>query len=174
MSEDIVSNEELKAIADIAFSAINTAKEIDRLEKELKDAKALHDQLTGQRLPDAMASVGLRNFTLVDGTSINVKPEYHCSIPKTKKSDAMQYLRENEFGDLIKNDLTISFGKGEDQEAEETYTALKEEFPDSPITLAESVHPSTLKSLVKEQYESGNPLPEDLFGIYIINRAVIK
>lgn len=172
MSE--VQNEELKAISGLAVKAKSVAAEILSIEESLKTKKAELEEIETKRLPDAMQAVGLKEFVLTDGSKITVKPEYHASIPKVRKIEAYEYLREHEFGALIKNELSIEFGKGEDEAAVEAFERLKGEFPDIPVQLSESVHAQTLKALVKEQFESGSPLPEDLFGIHIITRAIIK
>lgn len=172
MSE--IQNEELKAISGLATKAKAVAVEILGIEESLKAKKAELEEIETKRLPDAMAAVGLKEFVLTDGSKITVKPEYHASIPKTRKMEAYEYLREHEFGALIKNELSIEFGKGADDDATAAYERLKVEFPDIPVQLSESVHAQTLKALVKEQFESGDPLPEDLFGVHIITRAIIK
>lgn len=172
MSE--VQNEELKAISGLAVKAKSVAAEILSIEENLKTKKAELEEIETKRLPDAMQAVGLKEFVLVDGSKITVKPEYHASIPKVRKIEAYAYLREHEFGALIKNELSIEFGKGADEDAALAYEQLKAQYPDIPVQLAESVHAQTLKALVKEQFESGSPLPEDLFGIHIITRAIIK
>lgn len=165
---------DLKAISGIASRAKEVEAEIDALEQQLKAKNAELEEIETKRLPDAMAAVGLKEFVLTDGSKITVKPEYHASIPKARKIEAFQFLRDNEFGALIKNELAIEFGKGQDEMADEAYERLKGEFPDIPVTLGESIHAQTLKALVKEQFESGSPLPEDLFGVHIITRAIIK
>lgn len=166
--------EDLKAISAIAVQAKAIAGEILAMEEALKSKKAELEGIETKRLPDAMAAVGMKEFMLTDGSKITIKKDYHASIPKARKIEAHTWLRDNEFGALVKNELTIEFGKGQDEEAADAYATLKAEYPDQPVTLAESVHASTLKALVKEQFESGSPLPEDLFGIHIIDRAIIK
>jgi hypothetical protein len=39
---------------------------------------------------------------------------------------------------------------------------------------AESVHPQTLKSFVKEQIEKGSPVPVDTFGVFIQPKVTTK
>lgn len=152
--------------------------EVDALiasaESELKSLNERKQSIEQKRLPDAMADVGFDELKLVDGSRITVKPEYYASIAGAKKGPALNWLKENGFGDVIKTELKVVFGKGENSEAMELFTSIAEEYPDNKMELAEAVHASTLKSLVKEQFESGSPVPEDLFGVYIINRAVVK
>jgi hypothetical protein len=43
-----------------------------------------------------------------------------------------------------------------------------------PLDQSEKVEPMTLKAWVREQIERGNEFPQELFGAYIGQKAVIK
>ena len=74
--------------------------------------------------------------------------------------------------DIIKNDITVSFGKGEDNVAGDVVGLLQERGFD-PKTKTH-VHPSTLKAFVKERVIEGKPIDLDLFGAFISNTAQIR
>lgn len=153
------------------LQALNATAEL--LEKQLKDCTDKAQAIETQRLPAAMDDIGMTEFRLSNGDKIAVKMEFHASIPKRNKESAFAWLREHELGDLIKNEVTVQFGKGEDDTAALEYRLLIDRWPDHPVSQDTTVHASTLKALVKEQFEAGAPLPEELFGIFIINRASI-
>ena len=54
---------------------------------------------------------------LADGSAIEVKEIYSATIPVARKDGAYNWLRENGLGDLIKNEVTVSFGRNEDNKA---------------------------------------------------------
>jgi len=174
MSVEELSAEGLSLVSQLAQEMSATAKTIAELEASLKVAKEAFTALEQTRLPEAMANLGVTELKLADGSKISIKIEYHASIPKAKMMEALDYLRDHEFGDLIKTSVEAEFGKGEDAAAQALWKRLSAEFKGRPIVFSAGVHPRTLKALVKEQFESGQPLPEELFGIYINNRAVIK
>ena len=64
--------------------------------------------------------------------------------------------------DIIKNDVTCSFGKGEDNMAGDVIGLLRDKGFD-PKTKTH-VHPSTLKAFVKEQITKGTPIDLDCSG----------
>src|SRR5271163_3873114 len=105
---------ELSLVAQLAAQLSAKAREIEAAEAQLKVLKAAHEELQIRRLPDAMLDLGVKSLKLTDGATITVKPEYHASIPKAQRETALAWLREHEFGDLIKNEITVTFGKGED------------------------------------------------------------
>jgi hypothetical protein len=171
---DQITEDRLALVATLSQEMRDTAARIERTETALSELKAAYRRIEEERLPAAMAELGLAKITLSTGESVEVKPEVHASIPARHKQDAYQWLRENGFADLIGNKLTIEFARGQDDEATDTLAKLREKFPDRPVELVESVHHSRLRSFVREQFESGNPVPEGLFGVHMIVRAILK
>lgn len=162
----------LSTVSRLARNALLLEAAIKQQTHDLKETEETLRRITEEALPVAMLELGLTSVTLDDGSSIMVEDSVHVGIPKPKEADAFEWLREHELGDVIKNEVTASYGKGEDGEA----TALIASLREAGVTYKqrESVHPGTLKALAKEKLVAGDPLPEDLFGVHIINRAIIK
>jgi hypothetical protein len=108
----------------------------------------------------------------VDGSVVERKMIVSASIPVANKDAAFDWLRDNGLDDIIKNDITVSFGKGEDNVAGDVVGLLQERGFD-PKTKTH-VHPSTLKAFVKERVTDGKPIDLDLFGAFIANTAQIR
>ena len=64
-----------------------------------------------------MQEMNISTLKLADGSSVEVKPVYGASIPKAKQEEAFKWLRDNDLGDLIKNEVTVAFGRNEDDKA---------------------------------------------------------
>ena len=64
---------------------------------------------------------------LKDGSAVEVKPFYGARIPLSKVDDAFTWLRENGHGDLIKNNVMLTFGRNQDNEAKSLVAELKRE-----------------------------------------------
>jgi hypothetical protein len=108
----------------------------------------------------------------VDGVTVSRKMMVHASIPADRKDEAFSWLREHGLDDIIKNDITVSFGKGEDNMAGDVIGLLQERGFDPKAKT--HVHPSTLKAFVKERVEQGKPIDLDMFGAFIANAAEIR
>lgn len=172
--EDLNANS-LSLVAELASELSKLNADIAIAEMDLANLNAKRRAIEESRLPEAMNDLGLSQIKLESGESITVKPEFHASIPVAKRPQAYAWLRDHGFADLLTNKLSVDFGKGEDESARELLNELIDRYQgDRKVDLAETIHPSRLKSLVREQYEIGEPIPEDLFGVYVINRAVIK
>ena len=141
-----------------------TAKE-DAIKKLKKDI----DVISGEVIPTMMQEMNLSTLKLADGSSVEVKPVYGASISAAKKEEAFNWLRNNGLGDLIKNEITVSFGRNEDNKAA-SYAELAQGQGYQPVQKLK-VEPMTLKALVRERLESGKEMPTDLFNVFAGNRT---
>jgi len=72
----------------------------------------------------------------------------------------------------VKNAITTSFGREEDEKA----NRLANQLADMGYAVSKKVwvEPMTLKAFVKEQIERGEELPQDLLGVFVGERTKIK
>ena len=152
--------------SDIAKSCnklLETQNQITAVEEQLKKLQEAENLLSEQTIPNLMQQAGIAMLKLADGSSVEVKPFYAARIPSTKVQEAFDWLRVNGFGDLIKNNVTLTFGRAEDQEAKQLVDDLKKKGHN--VNQTEKVEPMTLKAFVKEQIQMGRNVPADLFGV---------
>ena len=169
---DTLDTSKLDGVSRLANDAANLEQEISDAERLLKQKKDDLRKITDEQLPEILEEMGLQKFTLTDGSEISVSPLYAASIPVDRREDAYQWLRDHGFGDLVKNNVTVSFGVGEDDAAKE-FTTLCDLQGYAPNQI-EKVDSSTLRGWLRERVEAGDPVPLDLFGAYIAQRAKIK
>ena len=169
---DTLDSDKLDGVARLAQEAAILEKEIAEFEQFAKEKKQALHKITDEQLPEALEEMGLQKFTLTDGAEISVKPIYSASIPRDRKDEAFQWLRDHEFGDLVKNNVTVTFGRGEDTIAKD-FVDLCGSQGFTPSQL-EKVEPMTLKAWLRERVEAGDAVPLDLFGAFISQRATIK
>ena len=140
-------------------------------EQEYKEMKRKVELVSSEVIPTMMQEMNISTLKLADGTSVEVKPVYGASIPADKKEEAYKWLRENGLGDLIKNEITVAFGRSEDNKAQQ-YAVLAQGQGYEPIQKLK-VEPMTLKALVRERVEAGLDMPSDLFNLFTSNRTKI-
>ena len=140
-------------------------------EEELKKLKKDVEVISGEVIPTMMQEMNLSTLKLADGSSVEVKPVYGASIPIAKKEEAFKWLREHGLGDLIKNEITVAFGRDEDNKAQQ-YAVLAQGQGYEPVQKLK-VEPMTLKALVRERIEAGQDMPADLFNVFAGNRTKI-
>ena len=110
-------------------------------ESTLKSLKKRVEQYSEEFIPALMFDLGLDEIKTQNGDKVSVEKQYFAKIPEKLKDDAFNWLIQNGMGSVIKK----------------------------RVVETEGVHHSTLKALVKERYENGEDIPEDLFGIYVKN-----
>lgn len=162
----------LTSLASLARQIQEEEGAIAKLEETLKEAKKKLLKLTDEDMPAVMQEVGMNKFELDDGSMVEVKPTYGASILVDNRPQAYDWLRENGYDDIIKNNVTCSFGRGEDDKASafKTFAAEKGYVANQKT----EIHSQTLRAFVKERVEAGDAFPMELFGAWVGQRAVIK
>ena len=168
----ITKTENIQSLADQVERLENLNQEIEKKEKDLKQRKKDLEHLSGEVIPTMMSEMGLAHLKLMDGSSVDVKPHYSANITIANKEAAYNWLRNNGLGDIIKNEISVSFGRNEDNKAAD-YAALAQERGFQP-TQKLKVEPMTLKALVRERIEAGKDMPTELFNIFVGNKTTIK
>tara|TARA_R100001015_G_C4515495_1_gene85956 strand:- start:54 stop:635 length:582 start_codon:yes stop_codon:yes gene_type:complete len=163
---------DLKSVAAISRKIQSQEEKLERLNEEYKQAKRDLLALTDQELPALMQEIGLSKVELSDGSKVSVKPIYSGNITAANQEAAFGWLRENNFGDIIKNEVKAAFGAGEDEAAASFIKAAAEIGVET--TEKQGVHHSTLRAWIKERVESGDDFPTELFGAFIGQRAKIE
>ena len=157
---------ELQKLSNNIQKQLDLDRTIEELEETIKEFKRERAILSEETIPQQMQELGINETVMSDGSKITIKEGFHCRIPKDKIEEAHAYLRENELGDIIKNQVTTSFGTGEDNMAGDLAGHIEQQYGITP-DVKESVHPSTLKATLKKRHEEGLSDPDDLFGIFI-------
>ena len=170
--KDLDSINESAKLSDQVVKLTNLEDELANKEKELKELKRKVDLVSGEIIPTMMQEMNISTLKLADGTSVEVKPVYGASILVAKREEAFKWLRDNGLGDLIKNDVTVTFGMSEDIRASD-YAGLAKRQGYEPIQKV-SVHTGTLKALVRERIESGKEIPTELFNVFAGNQTKVK
>ena len=142
------------------------------IENDLKMMKKKRDHISGEVIPTMMSEMGLAELKLHDGSHLKVSTSYRATITEANKEAAFNWLRANGLGDIIKNEISVSFGRNEDNKAAD-YAALAQERGYHP-TQKLKVDPMTLKALVRERIEAGKEMPTEIFGIFSENKTTIK
>ena len=164
--------ENIQSLADQVDKLNELQKRIELQEDNLKNSKKQFEYLSAEVIPTMMAEMGLSHLKLMDGSSVDVKPNYSASITIANKDAAFQWLRDNGLGDIIKNEISVSFGRNEDNKAAD-YAVLASEHGYQP-TQKLKVEPMTLKALVRERMENGKEMPVELFNVFVGNKTTIK
>ena len=173
---DAVANVEqtgLESVAELLREQLKLEELIESMEETVKINKEALRKLSGEIIPEKMAELGMTATEMYDGSKVKIVEDIYVSIPKDPERSQACYdwLDDNGLGDIIKNQVGMSFGKGEGQEAkllEDTIENLGY-IPEVKV----SVHPSTLKATVRQLVKDGKSIPDNVFNLFIGQKTKI-
>ena len=169
--ESVTQIDAAKTLSDKVLRLKDLEDEIANAEASINKLKEQARILSQVEIPLMMQEMHITKLKLKDGESVEVKPFYSASISPENQEKAFEWLRNNGLGDVIKNDITVTFGRGEDNKAAQ-YAVLARGQGFEPVQKV-GVHAQTLKAVVRERIESGQDMPSDLFKTFAGNQTKI-
>ncbi|HSG29959.1 MAG TPA: hypothetical protein VLB82_00265 [Thermodesulfobacteriota bacterium] len=173
-SKDFLDTVEVTTIAQECVNLKQKEDEIAELEDKLKKKKEEADHISSKVIPELLAEQGLSEIKLADGSKVSVKQEFRATLPKdeVRRDAAYQWLRDQGLGDIIKNNVSVTFGKGEDDKAQSLID----------LAVANGYEPSqksdvawnTLTALYEERVKAGLDMPSDVFSLWIKDKTKIS
>ena len=168
---DKVQEGDMKNLSSLVKDLNQITLNINEKEEELKALKLQKHKMSTEQIPSMMDEMGVQRLD-VENLSVTLKPLINASIPQTRREEAYQWLRDNGLDDIIKNDVIMSFGKGEDNMAGDIMYELEKRgmHPEKKT----HIHSMTLKAFIRERVENGLPIDLDMFGAFVARTADIK
>lgn len=156
------NDDTLASITRLARKLIEVQETVAERTALLKQAEDEEKLIAVGRLPDLMRSVGLTELT-IEGKKISLRPSYYATIPAARSQEAMAWLRQRNMGGVIKESVEVGL---------DAVNRLDE--VGIPYEVKGTIHPSTLRALVKEQIENDPNFPRELFGAHVVEKASVK
>lgn len=170
--QEILDKSDINSLADFCKELKAYEDEIADLEEKIKYKKEKMDKISSEIIPNMLAEQGLSSLKLADGSAVEVKKVYNCTIRKDNIDSAYTWLRENGLGDIIKNEVSVQFGKGEDNKAQLLLDlAVSNGYEPQQKT---KVEPMTLKALFRERVEAGLDMPSESFSVFVKDQTKIS
>ena len=169
--QNIIEKTDIQTLASYCQELQQTEDHIAMLEKEVKTQKEKADKIGSEIIPNMLAEQGLSSLKLADGSAVEVKKSYSCTIKKDDIESAYTWLRENGLEDIIKNEVFVTFGKGEDNKAKDLLSLAEQEGYEPQQK--SKVEPMTLKALYRERIEAGLDMPSQFFHTFVKDQTKI-
>jgi hypothetical protein len=172
-SSDLLDNVEVSTIAAECIRLKQKEDEIAELEEKLKAKKEEADNISSNVIPELLAEQGLAEIKLADGSKVSVKKEFRATLKKDEiaREGAYQWLRDQGLGDIIKNNVSVTFGKGEDDKAKQLLDLAADNGyePQQKSDVAWN----TLTALYQERVQAGLDMPSESFSLWIKDKTKI-
>ena len=170
--QEILEKSDINTLANYCQELRTYEDEIEELEQQIKSKKEKADKISSEIIPNLLAEQGLASLKLADGRTVDVRKTYNCTIRKDNMESAYKWLRDNGLADIIKNEVSVQFGKGEDDKAKQLLDlAVTNGYEPQQKT---KVEPMTLKALYRERVEAGLDMPSDSFHLFVKDQTKIS
>lgn len=164
-------DDKVRRIAELAAQQASLEKDIESTEQLLADLKKELDEIRDKQLSDLLLECGVSELRLTGGQKVRVDKLVFASIKGEARPAAIAWLEEHAFGALVKYKVEVDVGKGETEKKKELLSRLVDLGLEAKDRA--DVHPQTLKAFVAEQLAAGADLPQELFGVHVVNRCKI-
>lgn len=179
--------EQQRALGKLVEELVETQAALEIATLSVSDLTNCVQDLVRKRIPEVMTEAGVTNWGTKD-VQVTLRDGFEASLPAastidkakgTKREELLDrmrrgyaWLREHGAGDLIKRQLAVQLGKGQDEAATELAERLRAE--GFPVLDAETVHPATLKKFLADESSAGVDVPKDVFGVHRYTYAAVK
>jgi len=177
------TGEDLANLSALVDEMVEAERRVAEAEERLKEEQNRLKTLRDHDIPTLMENAGIAEGSRIvtaSGYQVELARNIQAGIAKARQEEAFEWLERNGHGGLIKRNVVVGFGRGQDEEAERLRKLLEEgEFEN--VRDDQSVHYQTLRGFVRERLEQesaedfeGTPLPRDLFGVVELRSARVK
>jgi len=150
-------SQQIKTLQDIQ-------QEIDNHKAQIKELEEREKHFSQVVIPDMMNAMNLKTMKLKDGSEIEVSNKFFASALAAKRPEAYNWLRENGLGNIVKNEITVRFGRDEDNKAQQYATLAKGQGYDPEQKV--SVHAGTLRVALEDLHSRGGKIPSEYFSTF--------
>ena len=141
---------------------------------EIKKLEEREFQLENEIIPSMIESAGVKSLTLTDGAKVSVKDQLRANITMENEDFCFSWLKQNGLDDVIKNNVVLTFGRGQDSDATNIMNELQDRglYPSNKKAVAWN----TLSKLVEEQIAKGSmsSADQERFGVYTYKKVKIE
>ena len=175
--------DDLKSLTEMIDNMLKNEKAIEDTKSALKVLEQAQRQISEVDIPTKMKEIGMKEFVTNKGDKIKIKSFYTGYIPTIKaclksqelaerRQKCIDYLSKDENSSLVKNELSISFSKTQDNEAKDLKAELEKK--GYAPTLNESVNANSLKSHINVVKEKGLEFDDELFKVFLKTETKIE
>ena len=169
-----LDSSDVKDLGEACNELNNVRKSIVDKEAEIKSLKDREFQLENEVIPSMIEGAGVKSLTLNDGSKVSVKDQLRANITMENEDYCFSRLKELGLDDVIKNEVKLTFGRGQDSDAANLMNELQDKglYPRNK----KAVPWNTLSKLVEEQISKGSmtSVDQEKFGVFTYKKVKIE
>jgi hypothetical protein len=162
----------LGQLSELCEAMVAQATVVETMEAELALEKKKLQELRVAKIPALMLELGLGKLTIANGAEISIKRNVSCKFVAEHRNEALDWLDNHGFSDIVRREVGISFNRGEEDRAAKAATILL----DAGFTpqIVKEVHHATLAAWGRRQVTENAQVPANLFDLNYFDIAEVK
>jgi hypothetical protein len=148
------SDTQLKGVRDLAADLYARRREVEKLQEQITAHEAAIHVLEEKTIPDAMREIGMKNFALSNGFSVEIEPYVYGHVLKEHEPAFFEWLEKNGLGAIIKHWITVTFGREDDKFFKKFLRDLAARKKPVQFDRKDAIHASTWKAFFKERLDA--------------------
>lgn len=168
-----VTEDQLTRLGKLANYQISLEQTIESLNSQLKDIQEKYRRVSEVDIPGVLDETGLSEVRLADGTKIMIREDVRVSTTGKNRDTINSWLTLNGHDDLIRDEVTAAFKKGDGEIAAKALDALMV-LGASAVDRKRYVNPQTFAALIRELMADGEDVPLDELGVFVQRRAKLE
>lgn len=165
-----MTDDGLTRLSQLADEQFDAETQVTLIEAQLRSAQKKVRDLSEFKIPELMDELEIATFKTKSGVSVEVVDKLSAGKLTQAHPDALEWLRKNDQGGLIKTLVSVPFTAGSEADADDLVEQLSGEGIAS--TKSMEVHQSTNASAIKSMLKDGVDVPMKLLKGY--QRRVAK
>ncbi len=165
-----MTDDGLTRLSKLADEQFDAETQVTLIEAQLRAAQKKVRDLSEFKIPELMDELEMTSFKTKSGVSIEVLDKLSAGQLTQANPDALEWLRENDQGGLIKTLVSVPFTAGSEADADELVEQLSGEGIASTKSLM--VHQSSNAAAIASMLKEGIDVPIKLLKGY--QRRVAK
>lgn len=164
------TDDQLTRLGKLAQRQLELEDELERLQQRAKELQEKHRVVSEVDLPALLDETGLSQVRLADGTRVVIREDLRVSTTGKNRDVINRWLEGRGLDDVIKDEVTAAFGKG-DAAGAKSAMALLTELGAVAVDHKRYVNPQTFSALLRELRDGGEDVPYEELGVFVQRRA---
>lgn len=148
----------------IYHRALAVRDEVAAATETLRNATDRLRAIEEGELPALMERHGYTSFRMANGVSVTLEEKITNSIAAERRDQAYDWFEANDYGDIVKRELSVAFGVRQEKQTEALAKVIRDAGHE-PV-FKRVIAPATVKKIIVDRLADGREVPMDLLGVF--------
>lgn len=168
---DGATEDQLTRLGRLAARQRDAEAELAQLAEKAKTIGAEVRRISEVDIPAVLDETGLSEVRLADGTKVSLSEDLRVTTTGKYRDAINRWLEREGHADLIRNEVTASFGPDRAAQADALFAFISERELTEEVDRKRFVNPQSFAALIRELRTAGEDVPLSELGVMVQRRA---